>query len=249
VANFPQFRNLPPCNPTLPTSSGSPLPNFHLSFDSSTPNRALLTGTHAQTGFPLTSRKQTTVVLSNRYKKPPPGGVASWLPQRPTRSVSHRNTPETGFAVTLSKQTTVVLSNRNKKPPPVGVTTLQSRHSFLAPTISTRHIPEVEFVPTLSKQTACQFLLVTHSCLVRSGRLCGAKKKPWPPKRVFPRRRLIATRTDSHIAAKYLKFKGMPFSNRDSKRPHLVLFSLRPSFGYNGPYPAGLLESSQAERN
>jgi hypothetical protein len=28
-----------------------------------------------KTGFPVTHSKQTTVVLSNRYKKPPPGGV------------------------------------------------------------------------------------------------------------------------------------------------------------------------------
>jgi hypothetical protein len=28
-----------------------------------------------QTGFPVTYSKQTTVVLSNRYKKPPPPGV------------------------------------------------------------------------------------------------------------------------------------------------------------------------------
>jgi hypothetical protein len=72
---------------------------------------------------------------------------------------------------------------------------------------------------------------------VGSGWHCGAKKK------------LIATRTDSDIAPKHFKFKGMPFFNRDAKRPHLVLFSLRPSFGYNGSDAAGLLESSQPERN
>jgi hypothetical protein len=80
----------------------------------------ILPGTLMQTGFPVTPSKQTTVVLSNRYKKPPPGGVATWLPFRPTGRISNRNTPETGFTVTLSKQTTAVLSNRNKKPPPPG---------------------------------------------------------------------------------------------------------------------------------
>jgi hypothetical protein len=73
-----------------------------------------------QLELPATHSKQTTVVLSNRYKKPPPGGVASWLPHRLTLRISNRNTPETGFAVTPTKQTTVVLSNRNKKPPPPG---------------------------------------------------------------------------------------------------------------------------------
>jgi hypothetical protein len=93
-----------------------------------------------ETGFAATPRKQTAVVLSNRYKKPSPRGVATWLltirrgsgsraspPQRTRRGAtpaldhSNRNTPETGIAVTPRKQTTVVLSNRNKKPPPGGV--------------------------------------------------------------------------------------------------------------------------------
>jgi len=211
VPYFPQFRNLPTGNPTPPRSSGSPLPNFHLSFDSSTPNRAFLPGTHAQTGFPLTHRKQTTVVLSSRYKKPAPVGAASWLPHDPGR-ISNRNSVETGFAVTHSKQTTVVLSNRNKKPPPRGVTTLQSCHSSPAAAYSNRNFPELEFVPSPSKQTTSQFLIATHLRILHPERFCGRLFLPPQP-----------------------------------SQP--VLFSLRPSFGYNGPYPAVLLQVSQAERN
>jgi hypothetical protein len=71
-----------------------------------------------QTGFPVTPTKQTTVILSSRYKKPPPGGVPSWLPSRPTLDPSNQYTPRIESALTHSKQTTVVLSNRYKKPPP-----------------------------------------------------------------------------------------------------------------------------------
>ena len=50
-----------------------------------------------------------------------------------------------------------------------------------------------------------------------------ANKKPWPPKRAFPRRRLIATRTDSEILVTNSKHTDIPLSNRDSKRsPHLT---------------------------
>ena len=166
VPYFPQFRNLPTGNPTPPRSSGSPFPNFHLFFDSSTPNRAFLPGTHAQTGF----------------------------------------------AVTHSKQTTVVISNRNKKPPPRGVTTLQSCHSSPAAAYSNRNFPELEFVPSPSKQTTSQFLIATHLRILPPERFCGRLFLPPQP-----------------------------------SQP--VLFSLRPSFGYNGPYPAVLLQVSQAERN
>jgi hypothetical protein len=66
----------------------------------------------------VTYSKQTTAVLSNRYKRLSPGGVPSGLPPCPALCCSNRNTPETGIAVTPTKQTTAVLSNRNKKTPP-----------------------------------------------------------------------------------------------------------------------------------
>jgi hypothetical protein len=69
---------------------------------------------------PVTPTKQTTVVLSNRYKKSSPGGVPSRLPPWLALRTSNRNTSETEFAVTPRKQTTAVLSNRNKKTPPGG---------------------------------------------------------------------------------------------------------------------------------
>ena len=68
--------------------------------------------------LPVTHSKQATVVLSNRYKKLPPGGVAFWLPHPPTLRISNRNRAETGFPLIHRKQTTAVLSNRNKKTPP-----------------------------------------------------------------------------------------------------------------------------------
>jgi hypothetical protein len=74
----------------------------------------------------LTHSKQTSLVLSSRYKFVPPGGVTSWLPHHLGLRHSNRNTSETGFPVTHSKQTTVVLSNRNKKTPPRGATNLQT---------------------------------------------------------------------------------------------------------------------------
>jgi hypothetical protein len=120
--------------------------NFPLFFDFFVPHHAFLVGTHMQTGFAVTPSKQTTVILSSRYKKSPPGGVACWLltirrgsgspasPPRRTRrgattptldpslatsSVeSNRHTPQLEPIVTHSKQTTVVLSNRHKSPPP-----------------------------------------------------------------------------------------------------------------------------------
>ena len=68
----------------------------------------------------VTPTKQTAVVLSNRYKKLSPLGVATWLPPVVALDHSNRNNPETGIAVTHSKQTKAVLSNRNKKTPPGG---------------------------------------------------------------------------------------------------------------------------------
>jgi len=48
---------------------------------------AFLTGTQTQTGFALTHSKQTTVVLSNRYKICPPQGsfcfAFQWIPEAP----------------------------------------------------------------------------------------------------------------------------------------------------------------------
>jgi hypothetical protein len=78
----------------------------------------------------VTPRKQTTVVLSNRYKKPSPMGVPSWLPSRPAIRGSNRNTPETGIAVTPTKQTAGSFSNRYKKPSPRGVPSLQTAGSL-----------------------------------------------------------------------------------------------------------------------
>jgi hypothetical protein len=141
--------------------------NFPLFFDFFVPHHAFLVGTHMQTGFAVTPSKQTTVILSSRYKKSPPGGVACWLltirrgsgspasPPRRTRrgattptldpslatsSVeSNRHTPQLEPIVTHSKQTTVVLSNRHKSPPPVADTTLQpSRSACPSSTAHTR---------------------------------------------------------------------------------------------------------------
>jgi hypothetical protein len=57
-----------------------------------------------ETGFAATLRKQTTVVLSNRNKKLPPGGVASWLPiARPC--ISTRYTLRIEFAINPSRST------------------------------------------------------------------------------------------------------------------------------------------------
>ena len=132
------------------------------------PSHALLMGTHMQTGIAVTPSKQTTVVLSNRNKKSPPGGVASWLRFRPTRRISNRYSVQTGMAVTHSKQTTVVLPNRYAKPSPGGV---PSRLLF-RPALSTslaassvearppdlwranRYTVRIESAVTLSKQTA-----------------------------------------------------------------------------------------------
>jgi len=79
---------------------------------------------------PVTPTKQTAVVLSNRYKKPSPMGVPSWLPSRPAIRGSNRNTPETGIAVTPTKQTAGSFSNRYKKPSPRGVPSLQTAGSL-----------------------------------------------------------------------------------------------------------------------
>jgi hypothetical protein len=71
-----------------------------------------------QAGFAVTHSKQTTEAFSTRYKRPPPGGVPTWLPHRPTLCNSNRYAAQTGIAVTHTKQTTVVLSNRYAKPSP-----------------------------------------------------------------------------------------------------------------------------------
>jgi hypothetical protein len=69
----------------------------------------------------VTHSKQTAVVHSNRYKKLPPGGVATWLPPSPHSRVLPGTHLQTGIAVTLSKQTTGAFSTRYKKSPPGGV--------------------------------------------------------------------------------------------------------------------------------
>ena len=119
----------------------------------------------------VTHSKQTTVVLSNRYKKPSPRGVPSWLltirrgsgsraspPRRtrrgayhPTLRISNGYSVQTGFAVTPTKQTTVVLSNGYRKPSPRGVATWlrPSPHSTVLPGTHT----QTGFAVTHSKQT------------------------------------------------------------------------------------------------
>ena len=59
-----------------------------------------------ETGFAVTPTKQTTAVISNRNKKTPPGGVATWLPHRPTLCISTRYTVKVEFAVNPSRSTT-----------------------------------------------------------------------------------------------------------------------------------------------
>jgi hypothetical protein len=108
----------------------------------------------------VTHSKQTAVVLSNRYKKSSPRGLATWLPFRPALYLSNRNTPETGLAVTLSKQTTAVLSNRNKKPPPGGVPSWLAFRPVLDLSLAARSVEanrntlETGLAVTHSKQTA-----------------------------------------------------------------------------------------------
>jgi hypothetical protein len=102
------------------TAVTSPLPTSHLALVT-----VILPGTHVQTGFLLTPTKQTTVALSNRYKKPPPGGVPSGLSPCFYTRLSNRYTVKTGFLLNSTKQTTVVLSNRYKKSPPGEGTNLQ----------------------------------------------------------------------------------------------------------------------------
>jgi hypothetical protein len=185
-----KVRHRPPCHP-LPLSlrlshhdsdHSSPATNFDFPVRTTnrdpdarcwrgigTPltNRGILTGTHVQTGFPLTLTKQTAVVLSNRYDPTPLGRVASWLPHRPTLRISlaassveacppdlwraNRNTSETGIAVTPSKQTTVVLSNRYKRLPPGGVASWLPFRPALS--TSNRYTVRIEIDVTPSKQT------------------------------------------------------------------------------------------------
>jgi hypothetical protein len=99
----------------------------------------------------VTPSKQTTAVLSNRYKKPPPGGVPSRLPHRPALHPANRNTLRIEIPVTHSKQTTEAISTRYKKPPPGGVATwLPLRLTFCN---SNRYTQKTEFPVTPSKQT------------------------------------------------------------------------------------------------
>jgi hypothetical protein len=99
-------------------------------------NRGLSNRNKAETGLPVTLSKQTTVVLSNRNKKPPPGGVPSGLLRRPHTRLSTRYIVRIEIAVTLSKQTTEAISTRYKRPPPGGVPselTFSGRKGFLTP--------------------------------------------------------------------------------------------------------------------
>jgi hypothetical protein len=105
----------------------------------------------ARIEFAVTPSKQTTVVLSNRNKKPPPGGVATWLRPSPHSTVLPGTHMQTGIVVTHSKQTTMVLSSRYKKPPPGGVATWLPFRPALY--LSNRNTPETGLAVTLSKQT------------------------------------------------------------------------------------------------
>jgi hypothetical protein len=107
-------------------TSHSPFGTFHRDSNRNT----------VQTGFAVTPTKQTTVVLSNRNKKPPPGEMASWLLAARHSIVLPATHTQTGIAVTHSKQTTVVLSSRYKKPPLGGSTTLQPFCPFPLPSPS-----------------------------------------------------------------------------------------------------------------
>jgi len=95
-------------------------PKVFTSHSSLITNHCLSNRYTARVEIAVTCSKQRTVVLSNRYKKSSPRGVATWLPPVVALDHSNRNNPETGIAVTHSKQTTAVLSNRNKKTPPGG---------------------------------------------------------------------------------------------------------------------------------
>ena len=77
-----------------------------------------------ETGIAVTPTKLRTVVLSNRNKMTPPGGVASWLLFRPALRISTRYTLRIEIAVTPTKQTTEAISTRYKKPSPREGTTL-----------------------------------------------------------------------------------------------------------------------------
>jgi hypothetical protein len=83
-------------------------------------NHCLSNRNTLETGIAVTYSKQTTAVLSNRNKKPSPGGVASWLPPSTSLDPSNRYTVRIEIAVTPTKQTTAALSNRYKKPSPPG---------------------------------------------------------------------------------------------------------------------------------
>jgi hypothetical protein len=84
---------------------------------------AFLTGTRLQTGFPVTLSKQTTVVLSNRYKKPPPGegdiavtvnGAEGLLAIAPTLFYSSH--PESRIPAKLRKTNGLIFSTRHTYP-------------------------------------------------------------------------------------------------------------------------------------
>jgi len=96
-------------------------PKFFTSHSSLITSHCLSNRYTARIEIAVTCSKQRTVVLSSRYKKPSPRGMATWLPPVVALDHSNRNNPETGIAVTHSKQTMGAFSTRYKKPPPGGV--------------------------------------------------------------------------------------------------------------------------------
>ncbi len=64
--------------PALSLPDGLPVTNHCLSLAASSVEATRYT---LQTRLAVTHSKQTTAVLSNRYEKPPPAGVTSWLPK------------------------------------------------------------------------------------------------------------------------------------------------------------------------
>jgi len=106
----------------------------------------------------LTHSKQTSLVLSNRYKFVPPGRVTSWLPPPSTHRISNRYIPRIEIAVTPSKQTTVVLSTRYKRPPPRGVLLCNAGALIRHPWPRGRRAPEF---PANSSRTLIRLITCT----------------------------------------------------------------------------------------